>query len=44
MNFILLDAGEKLEYFEALEKLIDKAKSFYARAKLSDDPENKVCS
>ena len=41
MNFILLDAGRKLEYFEALEKLIDKQKIFYARAKLSDDPEAK---
>ena len=41
MNFILLDAGRKLEYFEALEKLIDKQKVFYARAKLSDDPEAK---
>ena len=41
MNFILLDAGRKLEYFEALEKLIDKQKVFYARAKLSDYPEAK---
>ena len=41
MNFILLDSGRKLEYFEALEKLIDKQKVFYARAKLSDDPEAK---
>ena len=41
MNFILLDAGRKLEYFEALEKLIDKQKVFYARAKLSDAPEAK---
>ena len=29
------------DYFEALEKLIDKQKVFYARAKLSDDPEAK---
>ena len=41
MNFILLDSDRKLEYFEALEKLIDKQKIFYARAKLSDDPEAK---
>ena len=41
MNFILLDAGRKLEYFEALEKLIDKQKVIYARAKLSDAPEAK---
>ena len=41
MNFILLDAGRKLEYFEALEKLIDKQKVFYARIELSDDPEAK---
>ena len=26
MNFILLDSDRKLEYFEALEKLIDKQK------------------
>ena len=37
----LLDKDRKLEYFEALEKLIDKQKVFYARAKLSDDPEAK---
>ncbi len=28
-------------YFEALEKLIGKQQIFYARAKLSDDPEAK---
>ena len=44
MNFILLDKDRKMEYFEALETLIEKQKIFYARAKLSDDPEAKsVC-
>ena len=41
MNFVLLDPERKMEYFEALEKLIDKQKVFYARAKLSDYPEAK---
>ena len=41
MNFVLLDNDRKKDYFEALEKLIDKQKIFYARAKLSDDPEAK---
>ncbi len=41
MNFILLESERKIEYFEALEKLIEKQKIFYARAKLSDDPEAK---
>ena len=41
MNFVILDRDRKMEYFEALEKLIDKQKIFYARAKLSDDPEAK---
>ena len=41
MNFILLESDRKIEYFEALEKLIEKQKIFYARAKLSDDPEAK---
>ena len=41
MNFVLLDKDRKKHYFEALEKLIDKQKIFYARAKLSDDPEAK---
>ena len=40
-NFILLESDRKIEYFEALEKLIEKQKIFYARAKLSDDPEAK---
>jgi len=41
MNFILLDKNRKLEYFEALTTLIEKQKIFYARAKLSEDPEAK---
>ena len=39
MNLSLLDKEEKLEYFEALEKLIEKQKIFHARICLSDDPE-----
>ena len=39
MNFVLLDAEKKLEYFDALATLIDKQKTFYFRIKLSDDPE-----
>ena len=38
MNFVLLEDERKMQYFEALETLIDKQKVFYARAKLSDDP------
>ena len=41
MNFILLDPQRKIEYFEALEKLIEKQKIFHARLMLSDDPEAK---
>ena len=41
MNFVLLEDERKMQYFEALETLIDKQKVFYARAKLSDDPEAK---
>ena len=41
MNFILLDPQRKIEYFEALEKLIEKQKIFHARLQLSDDPEAK---
>jgi hypothetical protein len=44
MNFVLLDTERKLEYFNALEKLVEKQKVFYYRIKLSDDPEAKsVC-
>jgi hypothetical protein len=39
MNFVLLDEERRLEYFDALTKLIEKQKIFYARIKLSDDPE-----
>jgi hypothetical protein len=44
MNFVLLDHERKLEYFDALERLVEKQKVFYYRIKLSDDPEAKsVC-
>jgi len=39
MNLSLLDKERKMEYFEALEKLIEKQKIFHARICLSDDPE-----
>ena len=39
MNFVLLDDARKLDYFEKLELLIEKQKTFYFRVKLSDDPE-----
>jgi len=39
MNFVLLDEERRLEYFDALSTLIEKQKIFYARIKLSDDPE-----
>jgi hypothetical protein len=41
MNLSLLDNEEKLEYFEALSKLIEKQKIFHARICLSDDPDAK---
>ena len=41
MNFMLLDPERKFEYFDALERLIEKQKVFYARIELSDDPEAK---
>ena len=41
MNFMLLDYDRKQQYFEALERLIEKQKVFYARIQLSDDPEAK---
>ena len=41
MQFVLLDAKKKEEYFDALETLIEKQKVFYARLQLSDDPEAK---
>jgi hypothetical protein len=39
MNFVLLDHDRKVDYFDKLELLIDKQKTFYFRIKLSDDPE-----
>jgi len=39
MNFVLLNEERRLEYFDALTTLIEKQKIFYARIKLSDDPE-----
>ena len=39
MNFPLLDTDRKLEYFDALELLIEKQKVFHTRLSLSDDPE-----
>ena len=39
MNFVLLDDERKMEYFEKLQQLIEKQKTFYFRIKLSDDPE-----
>jgi len=41
MNFILLDNERKIEYFEALERLIEKQQIFHARMQLSEDPEAK---
>jgi len=41
MNLSLLDNEKKLEYFEALAKLIEKQKIFHARICLSDDPDAK---
>ena len=41
-NLALLNKERKLEYFEALRKLIDKQKIFYTRLSLSDDPEAKM--
>lgn len=44
MNFVLLDHDRKLEYFDVLERLVEKQKIFHCRIKLSDDPEAKsVC-
>jgi len=41
MNFVLLDEERRIEYFDALTTLIEKQKIFYARIKLSDDPQAK---
>ena len=40
-NLALLNKERKLEYFEALRKLLDKQKVFHASLMLSDDPEAK---
>jgi len=37
--FPALSPEKKMEYFNVLETLIEKQKIFYARLKLSDDPE-----
>tara|TARA_B100001250_G_scaffold362799_1_gene341739 strand:+ start:50 stop:379 length:330 start_codon:yes stop_codon:yes gene_type:complete len=41
-NLALLDKEGKLDYFEALRKLLEKQKVFHARLSLSDDPEAKM--
>ena len=41
-NLALLDKERKMEYFEALRKLLEKQKIFYTRIQLSDDPEAKA--
>ena len=41
-NLALLDKERKLQYFEALRKLLEKQKIFHARLQLSDDPEAKA--
>ena len=41
-NLALLDKERKLQYFEALRKLLEKQKIFHARLSLSDDPEAKM--
>ena len=40
-NLALLDKERKMQYFEALRKLLEKQKIFHARLSLSDDPEAK---
>ena len=40
-NLALLNKEAKLDYFEALRKLLEKQKIFHARLNLSDDPEAK---
>ena len=41
-NLALLNKEKKMEYFEALRKLLEKQKIFYARLQLSDDEEAKA--
>ena len=40
-NHALLNKERKMEYFEALRKLLEKQKIFHARLQLSEDPEAK---
>ena len=40
-NLALLTKEKKMEYFEAMRKLLEKQKIFHARLSLSDDPEAK---
>ena len=40
-NLALLNKERKIEYFEALRKLLEKQKIFHARLMLSEDPEAK---
>ena len=40
-NLALLNKERKMEYFEALRKLLEKQKIFHARLMLSEDPEAK---
>ncbi len=41
-NLALLDKERKMQYFEALRKLLEKQKIFHARLQLSDDEEAKA--
>ena len=41
VNLALLNKEKMLEYFDALELLLEKQKIFHARLQLSDDPEAK---
>ena len=41
-NLALLNKERKMEYFEALRKLLEKQQIFHARLSLSDDPEAKA--
>ena len=40
-NLSLLNKEKKMEYFEAMRKLLEKQKVFHARLSLSEDPEAK---
>ena len=41
-NLALLNKEKKMEYFEAMRRLLEKQKVFHARLSLSDDPEAKA--